>query len=257
MRVRDRKWSIAGGLLLAVSAGARLSTAQQPVELPPRPMMTAEPVTLPEAGFTMARPVSPEGFDYGYGLADPLAYDCVPYEPNPLRRWKMLHKARCQEAMCGYPEEFIRPPLGATVHGHLDMMKAQGRAARMALYEYDFLPGTDELKPRGRKQLAKIALLVPCTPGTIWIEPSRDGEELDEARRTRVWQHLSAGPIAVSLDQIQTGTPVAKGLNGRESQIINFNRERGMRSLGVSGSSTTGAGSGSGQSGTSMSGSRN
>src|SRR5437773_11911650 len=48
------------------------------------------------------------------------------------------------------------PPLGAFLYAHYRTHVANGEAARMILYDYDFIAGSNHLNPRGQQQLAKI-----------------------------------------------------------------------------------------------------
>ncbi len=244
----QRNWKLTGGLLLAA---ATLKFPCQAQELPP-PAPPAPSVydSAPLAGSGLSTPRTLDNGPITY-VTDGEGYECPPYDAGPIRRWKMRHKAKAQDKMCGYPEEFHRPPLGAALKGQLEAQKLNGRVARLALYEYDFVPGTDELKPRGRAQLAKIGQWIPTTPGNVMIEPSIDGPDLDEARRTRVWQALAGGPFALSMENIRIGRPVSGGLDYGTATAIGATRlqqslSRGVSSSGGAGGAAGGAGAGAG-----------
>jgi len=170
--------------------------------------------------------------------------ECEPHQTR-FQQWKEQHRAKWRDKMWGYPEEFVRPPLGASVQNFRDQQKLNGRLARMALYEYDFIPGTAELKPRGRDHLARIAEWIPQTPGEISIEPTREGTELDEARRQAVFQELATLPCGLAMVNIRTARRRHPGLDAPSGLLINQNRMqqtrvRGVNSAGASGAASTG-----------------
>src|SRR5262245_12047663 len=74
-------------------------------------------------------------------------------------RWEFYWKPYHQEAWWGYPEEFEEAPFGSSVEANTRVQLDNAEAARMTLYQYDFVDGTELLKPRGKEQVAKIALL--------------------------------------------------------------------------------------------------
>lgn len=255
---RTDRWIMAGGLLLAASTLPLQAIAQ---DLPPVPRAAdterATPI-VPGAGFS--GPTAPQ---VGTQLNPPEyvndgeCFDCTTEEMSAFRRWRMRHKAKKQDKLLGYPEEFIRPQQGSATRVHMEAQKLNARISRLALYNYDFVPGSDELKPRGRQQLNKIATLLVNTPGDVMIEPSDEGGELDEARRTRVWSELSQGPFALAPANIRTGRTAAAGLDPRSARSIQTNREAQTLSRGSSspsggstnGASSAGSGSGTGNSG--------
>ena len=106
---------------------------------------------------------------------------------------------------------------------------------RSALYEYDFVPGTAEMKPRGREHLARISEWLPQTPGEISVEPTREGVELDQARREAVYQELAALPCGVALVNIRTGRRRHPGLDADSGHLIFQNRMQQTKSRGNSG----------------------
>jgi hypothetical protein len=162
--------------------------------------------------------------------------ECEP-RLTPLQQRREQHRAKWRDKMWGYPSEFQRPPVGASVQYFREQQKLNGRLARMSLYEYDFVPGTAELKSRGREHLARISEWLPQTPGEIAIEPTREGTELDEARRQAVYEELATLPCGAALVNIRTGRRRHPGLDADSGLLIFQNRLQQTRVRGISGSS--------------------
>ncbi|MBI3467065.1 MAG: hypothetical protein HY000_28965 [Planctomycetes bacterium] len=144
--------------------------------------------------------------------------------------WNYHRKPRLQEKYWGYPEEFCEPPLGYFVNAHVATQLSNGEAARMVLFHYDFIDGGANLKPRGKRQLAKIAkLLTNLHP--IVIEASADAA-LDESRRQAVLSQLAETMSAVPDERVQVGFPLSRGLEGAEAVLI-YERFYGQLSAGA------------------------
>lgn len=233
------------GSVLLASLGAPVLTANAqgvpPAPAGDTPVLLAEPAAVPEPGRVLLNPPAP--------TMVPL-YEAEPEcEPQPTRfqQWKQQHRAKWADKMWGYPSEFQRPPVGAAVQFYREQQKLNGRLARMALYEYDFLPGTAELKPRGREHLARISEWLPQVPGEIAIEPTREGLELDEARRQTVYQELASLPCGAALINIKTARRRHPGLDASSGQLIFDNRQQQTKMRGMSSpGGTMGAGTGAG-----------
>jgi hypothetical protein len=123
----------------------------------------------------------------------------------------------------GYPEEFKEPPLGYFVYLHGRTMVANGEAARMVLYDYDFLPAAAGLNHRGKYQLAKIVAMMPCNFFPLIIQETPCSPELAEARRLAVFNELAKQPFPVPPERVVVGLPIAIGLRGAEAEQINRN----------------------------------
>jgi hypothetical protein len=159
----------------------------------------------------------------------------------------------------GYPEEFEEVPFGAFLYAHGRTMVANGTAARMVLYDYDFVDGQPQLKPRGYDQLAKIAHLLAIGPAPLVIERTPCMPGLADARRQVVLDELAHHlPHPVPAERVVVGSPLAIGLAGLEAEIVYRNilyqtRIMGSRTiLGTSsgfGAGSTGQGIGGGPGG--------
>lgn len=237
LRTKPMLWT--GSVLLA-SLGAPVLPCWAQDMLPPAPMAEA-PMTLTEP----ASDVEPARAMIGTAGAPlvPQSAEDLECEPRQTRfqQWREQHRAKWRDKMWGYPSEFQKPPLGASVQHYREQQKLNGRLARMALYEYDFIPGTAELKPRGREHLARISDWLPQTPGEIAIEPTREGVELDEARRQAVYQELATLPCGVALVNIRTARRRHPGLDPDSGQLMFQNRLQQTKSRGVSETGNGGA----------------
>jgi hypothetical protein len=136
--------------------------------------------------------------------------------------WWHWHKKRadCQAIFWGYPEEFVAPPLGATIHAHFRTMVANGEAAAMVLYRCDFLDHCDTLNQRGRDQLTKIACLLAHNDFPIIIERTPDNPALAESRRLAVLNVLAHNAIVLAPERVLVGPPIANGLSGIEAEAL-------------------------------------
>jgi hypothetical protein len=140
----------------------------------------------------------------------------------PKGRDRFWHRAedRAREVLWGIPEEFIPAPLGASVRAHYRTMVANGEAARMVLYHYDFCQGSCALNRRGLDQLAKIVALLPINTCPIIIERTPEAPALAEARRLAVLQVLGSHAIAIAPERVVIGPALANGLSGVEAYQV-------------------------------------
>jgi hypothetical protein len=167
--------------------------------------------------------------------------DCPPRRMGPVGRWRQRRRARAQDKCWGYPEEFQDAPLGAMLNAHMTAGIASGQAARMVLYQYDFYPESNQLKPRGKAQVAKIASWLSMNPFLIFVEPSGSDAGLDEARRQIVWRELAGGPCPVPLERVVVGTGASNGINGLEALAIDRSRYNQTSARGVGAGAAAGA----------------
>jgi hypothetical protein len=129
---------------------------------------------------------------------------------------------RLQGKMLGYPEDFAPRPLGASIYDHGRTMVANGDVARLALFQYDFVQGTEQLNPRGREQLAKHAARLAEGPYPLFIEPTAD-PKLAQGRRLAVLNATASWPFPIAPERVVVGRPSSTGLSGIEAQIIGAN----------------------------------
>jgi hypothetical protein len=219
-----------GSVLLASLGGPAITAHAQGVPPAPAdntPVLLSEPVAVPEPGRVLLNAPSPTVV-----LQDESVPECET-KPGRFQQWKQQHRAKWADKMWGYPSEFQRPPVGGTVQHYREQQKLNGRLARMALSEYDFLPGAAELKPRGREHLARISEWLPQVPGEIAIEPTREGLELDEARRQSVYQELATLPCGIALVNIRTARRRHPGLDAPSARLIYSNRLQQTRLRGT------------------------
>jgi len=205
-------WTSGGSLLLAAAMGFQALAQNLPLLESVNPVSelpTPTPVTIVPLEKDPPRAVLPGVETY-----------CEPSRTGAMTRWRN----HCHDKLWGYPGEFIDAPLGASVRAHVSVQVVAGQAARMALYQYDFVPMTAQLKPRGRAGLAQIAEWTLCIPAPVFVEPTPGRPDLDEARRQSVWRELAAGGYRVPGERIVIGYPSPLGLGGAESLILDRNR---------------------------------
>jgi len=129
-------------------------------------------------------------------------------------------RARLQDCFLGYPGEFSAPPLGQFLYEHGKTQVANGTAARMTLYHYDFVEGRNALNQRGKDQLAKIAALLPHNFFPVVVERTPEAPDLAEARRLLVLNELARSSFPIPRERVMVGVPMAEGLSGVEAEIV-------------------------------------
>lgn len=151
------------------------------------------------------------------------------YTPTRLDEfWHGHFKPKMQASHWGYHEYFSAPPLGAFMHGAFETQVANGQAAQLVLYRYDFCDsgfadGT-QLNDRGRRRLHKMARLLAASPLPLMIECSMVSRELDDARRAAVYGELTGLlPKPISFERIVLVKPDDPGLSGVEAVEIHEN----------------------------------
>jgi hypothetical protein len=97
---------------------------------------------------------------------------------------------------------------------------ANGAAARLTLYDYDFECGTARLNVRGRDRVRQLGARLACTPAPLVVEQLPLAPELSLARREAVLRELAAAGLAVPPARVLVGTPVALPLRGVEAELI-------------------------------------
>ena len=137
-------------------------------------------------------------------------------------------KACLQESHWGYPEYFEERPFGTLVDAHMTKQVANGAAARMVLYRYDFHEGilgdVRTLNPHGQRRLRRIAQLMRCCDKCpLIIEPSGGRRDLDESRRHHVLEQLANMNSVTSDEMVVVRTPQSAGLRGDEAIAIGDN----------------------------------
>ncbi len=139
---------------------------------------------------------------------------------SPQVHWWAWLKYRLHACFLGFPEEFEAPPLGASVYAFGRAQAGNAEAAQMVLCRADFVEGSAALTPRGREQLAKIALHLSRNFYPLIIEPTLCAPELDQARVLEVMNALGHCGFAVPPQRVVIGPPPAVGLSGVEAGII-------------------------------------
>jgi hypothetical protein len=236
------KWMLAGGLWLS-AAGLPVIAGERAAP--------STPSCFPNRGIVTAADsvddILLEDLDDSQEISE---VDCRPQRVGAISRWHRRCKARAQQAYWGYPEEFQDAPLGAMVQQHASVCIANGQSARMVLRQFDFVPGTSQLKTRGRNQLAKIADWTRMNPAPVYVAPTADDPELNEARRRTVFRELAELGCPISYAQVVIGVPAGSGLSGNEGIMIQRNLNSQTASKGsLAGGGAGGAAGGGGASG--------
>lgn len=133
-------------------------------------------------------------------------------------KWNSYWKPGLQESHWGYPEEFCDRPLGYFVHAHAKTQVANGEAARMTLFNYDFKENDHELSLRGQQQLAKIAYMMPRNFFPLVIQATPDDPELALKRRQYVLEALAAADFPIPAERVVVSAPSAYGREGYEAE---------------------------------------
>lgn len=173
----------------------------------------------------------------------PNEISCRQEEPRPSfwRKWK---KKKGQ----GAPREAYAKPLGESLYATGRTMVANGAAARLTLYQFDFVPGTDQLSVRGQQQLMRMVPLLNEHPFPLVIERTQCTPSLDDQRRLVVLNELGRVGTPIPAERVVIGIPTSAGLSGVEAQV-EFRRLlqqtfSGGTATGVMGGVTPGSGSG-------------
>ncbi len=173
--------------------------------------------------------------------------NCQYCQPSRCSRWARC-KAKQQAKWWGYPEEFEEIPFGSLTTATLDQSIPRGHQARMAVYHYDFVNGTEQLNASGRRRIARVASMSQAGWGPLVIEESAD-TELDQLRRANVLHELTTYVPGATGDSVVVGFPIGAGLNGVEGSSIyrSLMNQTGSRSAGGVGRNTTSSQAGSSQ----------
>jgi hypothetical protein len=212
----------------------------------------------PPAPASDASKAHPETLPPPRAVADSTTSGTALSSPQPSSWWQRC-KFRFWSSL-GYEAEFEPAPFGTSVYTAYLTHVVNGDAARMVLYDYDFVGHTAALNTHGQDQVAKIASMLPRNGFPVIVERTPSNPELAEARRLAVLTQLGRGGVTVPPERVVIGAPIANGLRGAEAEIIYQNlltqtRERGLVTGAASGfvgaatSPGTGGGAGAGTGG--------
>jgi hypothetical protein len=222
---------LAGSVLGGVARAQRSSDKTESTDLGVLPavdvkVFSSEPSspaerTMPAEGQTISQPNEPVA--PSQVSADCGACTCC---PSWRERWYTgwaTFKYRLHDCFLGFADEFVPRPLGASLYAFGNTHVANGEAARMVLYNYDFVENSDQLNLRGRDQLAKLMPLLSSSPFPLVIERTPNAPGLDDSRRIAVFNELGRMSVALPVERIVIGQPIALGLRGVEAEIIYSN----------------------------------
>ena len=110
-------------------------------------------------------------------LVDPAALARHPPKHVAHKR-ESFHWRRLQGRLLGYPEDFRAPPLGAALYDHGRTMVANGEAARLSLFQYDFVQGRMRAESPGPGSAREARGEAGRRPVSLIIEPTPDDPAL-------------------------------------------------------------------------------
>ena len=221
-----------------LAAPKRIARPPQPVSVPESP--------LPETWSRHELPEAPPAAELpgGWSVVDgPVEFDAsrrddsseVIAQPEPQHWWQWWQWGRPEQderdpsrqasPPYHYQEVFRPPPLGTLVNAHIHTQIANGEAAMMVLYRYDFIPGTNQPNAAGMERLNKIAAMLPRTPFPVIIEPVAGNPLLSEARQQQVIALLCQLPFPFPPERVVLANAANKGLHGPDSELIYRNLE--------------------------------
>jgi hypothetical protein len=220
---------VLAALMLAGTCGPTLFAQEAPTAAAPLPAPTL-PGPLAGGGPTPAAGVAPAEAAFGSPDAPtaPAPGGCTCGNRRGLSRWRW-HRTHCkrhlQDNFLGYAEEFNEWPLGEAAYAHARTQVANGQAARMVFYHYDFVDGTPQLNTRGRDKLAAVAATLPTTFFPIVVERTPKEPGLDQSRKSVLVAELGRGSFPVPAERVLIGPSIANGMTGFESQYIYWQRQ--------------------------------
>jgi hypothetical protein len=174
----------------------------------------------------------------------PAAVPCPAPRPavrqvvKPMARGSLMH-----------PRDFPAAPFGHSVGAHFQAQVNNGISSRMALHDYDFVAGGDQLTHRGKERVRQIAVWTAANPSAVVVEWLPQTPKLADARRAVVLAELSTLLGPVPAERVVVGPPVTPALQGAEAELIYGNLIRltdsygTFPSTGVRGAAGGGAGS--------------
>jgi len=243
MRISRGKTALTASLFLVV-------TAALPAEPPTRPKGKAEGTLAPAVVEIPPPRVSPSpgppGLEAGLPVVPPPASlpaeDLPPHEggmapSGPRHHWWEFEVGHAAPPPGQGPAG--APPLGYVSGLHFRTQVENAVAARMTLYDYDFICGTEQLNMRGKDRLFQIALLLGHNTHPLVIQRTPHAPLLAEARRLAVLHALSQCPVPVPPERVVIGHPLAVPLQGWEAQAIYLNLVRTIVSGGAGARTTT------------------
>ncbi len=107
-------------------------------------------------------------------------------------------------------ERLFSPPIGSSLREHVTLHRLRGRAARALLYDYDFQPGSSELRQRGQEKLQTFADWVMESGVQVVVEHTPRSPKLATARKQTVVVQLLEVGITNAADFVMVGRPLVR-----------------------------------------------
>ena len=196
-----------------------------PVDSSPTDDSSPSEASLPTeaAESVFVTPETPYGRQPQYQGRSSAAY----HQPVYSRNWFRRSHTRMPHFIKLPPVE--PPAAGENLNIFWAIQIANGEAARMVLYHFDFVPGQPELTARGTRQLSKFADMLQQTPHPLILQPSREQARLDDLRRDHVLNALAMMDVHVPEERVIIRIPQTRGLDGIDAEAIQL-KQMGLTS---------------------------
>ena len=182
------------------------------------------------------------------GPAPLLVESASPHRAGPIRRAFHHLGFTLKDRFIGYPEEFVEPPLGASVYETMGVMKSKADAHDFILYRSDFIDGDATLSPQGAQKLSLMAARLPGWMGPLTVEWTPDRPGLAEARRDALVTTLQGAGLPIGSERVLVGPSPYPGLIGPDAdsnyRIMLFRDVRAPSNYSVTPTSTNEFGGG-------------
>jgi hypothetical protein len=136
---------------------------------------------------------------------------------GPVRRTFRHWHAAWKSYVCGYPEQFVEPPLGYYIYETFGMMKAKADPHDFILYRSDFHDGSSALSPAGAQKLSLMASRLPGWLGPVLVEWTPERPELAESRRMAVLALFQQAGMPLVNERVVVAASPFPGLPGADA----------------------------------------
>lgn len=179
------------------------------------------------------------GYSHAVGHG-PVAAPCCPAPQRGYTHGRRDTRRRCQICDPNAPLNAMSrvTPAGTALHAIMGTQIANGVAAQLVLYEYDFHPNEPRLNCHGMMRLLDAARQLSRTPFPLLIQPTLIDPTLDNARREFVVGHLLSLEPALSAERVVIGFPPSRGLDGVDA-VLTHDRVLRLSAGGVPGAGST------------------
>lgn len=234
-------------IVLQAAANESETSSESSVPQPLRDVESLPRVDAPRIARTQPVPAANE-----YAIEEQELGDTECASPSWRDRWADWKSRFCWN-LKGRPEAYTPVPLGESFHQARNTQVANGYAAQMVMYEYDFvdsdLPNADQLKTEGRRRLQRLLPAMSQYGQTMIVEETGDAK-LDQLRCARVRETIRALGFEFDADRIVSGQG-RRGIPHVESiEVRRVLQGSALLNAVSSGAASSGAGSSGASGGT-------